>query len=189
LIFETDKIVILCVGRITKNKGYQILFDSIKYDLKSRNLALYFLGSQDYQTEGEQEELDRINAEIESLGLINHVFFLGFRRNTLDFLSACDLLVHPTKHEGFGLVLIEAMIMKKPIITTNVEAIPEILEGTGIVQLPFGDTTELRKKIIGFVENQNIFKNCISNGFERAKCFNLNRRVQAIIDYSSVLKS
>ena len=45
--------------------------------------------------------------------------------NTL--IAACDLLVHPTDMEGFGLSLVESMFLGLPIIASRVEAIPEIV--------------------------------------------------------------
>jgi glycosyltransferase involved in cell wall biosynthesis len=186
LFFGSYKLVILFVGRLTKFKGYHILFDSIKNELVSKNIALYFLGSPDKQTIGEQDELDRVNSEIISLGLQNHVFFMGFKKNTIDYLASCDLLVHPTEYEGFGLVLIEAMLLKKPIITTNVEAIPEVLEGTGIIQLPYGNTNALKEEIIKFSNNPQIYKNSIEKGFNRAIQFNLNNRVNKILEYCNL---
>jgi len=49
-----------------------------------------------------------------------------------------DLLVHPSQHEGFGLVLLEAMAARLPIVATRVSAIPEIvLDGqTGLLIQP-----------------------------------------------------
>lgn len=185
LVFQTNKKVILCVGRITKFKGYHILFDSIKYELKSREIALYFLGSPDKQTHDEQDEFDRVNKEIDSLGLKDHVFFLGFKNNTIDYIASCDLLVHPTQYEGFGLVLIEAMLLKKPIITTDVEAIPEILSGTGITQLPYGNSNALKDEIVKFLHEPKIYNDIIENGFQRAIQFSLINRVNKIVEYSN----
>jgi glycosyltransferase involved in cell wall biosynthesis len=182
-VFGCDKLIILCVGRITKFKGYQILFDAIKNELKSNNIALYFLGSPDKQTVDDQEEFDRVSREIIFLGLQNHVFFLGFKENIIPYLASCDLVVHPTKFEGFGLVLVEAMLLKKPIITTDVEAIPEILYGTGIIQLPFGNINALKEEIIKFLNNPEIYNSIIERGFQRATQFNSTNRVNKIAEY------
>jgi glycosyltransferase involved in cell wall biosynthesis len=184
LVFKTNKTVILCIGRITKFKGYHILFDSLKYDLKSKAIVLYFLGSPDKQTNDESVEFNRINNEINYLGLQNHVFFLGFKNNIIEYLTSCDLLVHPTQFEGFGLVLIEAMLLKKPIITTNVEAIPEILRDTGITQLPFGDIDMLKIEIFKYLQDPKMYNIIIERGFKRAIQFNVKNRVSKIVEYS-----
>jgi glycosyltransferase involved in cell wall biosynthesis len=186
LVFKTNKTVILCIGRITKFKGYHILFDSLKYDLKSKAIVLYFLGSPDKQTNDELVEFKRINNEINYLGLQNHVFFLGFKNNIIEYLASCDLLVHPTQFEGFGLVLIEAMLLKKPIITTNVEAIPEILCDTGITQLPFGDIDMLKIEIFKYLQDPKSYNNIIDKGFQRAIKFNVKSRVNKIVEYSNL---
>jgi glycosyltransferase involved in cell wall biosynthesis len=186
LVFKTNKTVILCIGRITKFKGYHILFDSLKYDLKSKEIVLYFLGAPDKQTNDELDEFKRINNEINYLGLQNHVFFLGFKNNVIEYLASCDLLVHPTQFEGFGLVLIEAMLLKKPIITTNVEAIPEILSDTGITQLSFGDLDKLKIEIFKYLQDPKSYNNIIYKGFQRAIQFNVKNRVNKIVEYSKL---
>ena len=186
LVFKTNKTVILCIGRITKFKGYHILFDSLKYDLKSKEIVLYFLGAPDKQTNDDLDEFKRINNEIIYLGLQNHVFFLGFKNNINEYLASCDLLVHPTQFEGFGLVLIEAMLLKKPIITTNVEAIPEILSDTGITQLSFGDIYNLKIEIFKYLQDPKSYNNIIYKGFQRAIEFNVKNRVNKIVEYSKL---
>jgi glycosyltransferase involved in cell wall biosynthesis len=83
-----------------------------------------------------------LRAELESLsndlGIRAFVRFLGFRSDTAAVMSAIDVLVLPSLWEGFGLVLLEAMASRKPIVASQVSAIPEIVDNgrTGYLVQP-----------------------------------------------------
>ena len=67
---------------------------------------------------GEGVEHDALRSQIERSGLSQTVRLLGFRRDVLDIINAADMLVLPSLAEPFGLVLLEAMALSKPIIAT-----------------------------------------------------------------------
>jgi len=72
------------------------------------------------ELEGELTELSR------SLGLENHVSFLGFRRDVAQILSALDVFVLPSLREGLPLSLMEAMCSSLPVLASRVGGIPEL---------------------------------------------------------------
>ena len=63
-------------------------------------------------------------------GLETAVLFTGYRSDTADLLNAIDIFIHPSLWEGFGLSVLEAMAMGKPVIATRVSALPELIEDT-----------------------------------------------------------
>jgi len=69
--------------------------------------------------------LDPLQAEARTLGVSEHVHFLGWRSNPYAILAALDVLVAPSLWEGFGLVFLEAMALSVPIISTCTSAIPK----------------------------------------------------------------
>jgi len=69
-------------------------------------------------------ELKRLTA---ALGLGERVHWLGWRDDAADLMAAFDMLLMPSLWEGFGLVLLEAMARRLPIIASRVSAIPEVL--------------------------------------------------------------
>ncbi len=60
--------------------------------------------------------------------------------------SLCSLFVYPSKYEGFGLPLLEAMTCGSPVITTNVSSLPEVVGDAGICVEP-GSVEQLSKEM------------------------------------------
>ena len=111
------------IGRLVPQKDYPTLLNAFSNVLKTvPNIELYVVG------EGYlQKDLIELG---KSLGINDKVHWLGKTEYTKEFLSRLDLFILPSKFEGFGLVLLEAMVAKKPIIAANNSAIPEVLGKT-----------------------------------------------------------
>ncbi len=62
------------------------------------------------------------------LGLTDRVIFTGWRTDVARLLAACDLYTMPSFEEPFGLVYVEAMAMKRPVIALESGGVPEIVE-------------------------------------------------------------
>ena len=71
--------------------------------------------------------LESLRNLAEDLGISKYVYFTGKQMNAIDFLSKMDTFVLPSRTEGFGLVLLEAMSTNLPIIASRVDGIPEVL--------------------------------------------------------------
>ncbi len=76
---------------------------------------------------GEGQERARLSAQIQHLGLEEHVFLVGALPEAARFLKAFDLFVLPSKSEGAGYVLLEAGLAAVPIVATRVGGIPELI--------------------------------------------------------------
>jgi glycosyltransferase involved in cell wall biosynthesis len=78
---------------------------------------------------GVGELLDQLKIEIGELGIQNSVKFLGLldREGVIDELGRCDCFVLSSRYETFGVVLIEAMLFGKPVISTSVGVAPTII--------------------------------------------------------------
>lgn len=59
---------------------------------------------------------------------MSNVFFTGQVGNVGDYVAALDVFIYPSRHEGLGSILLDAMEFGLPIIATNVGGIPEIVE-------------------------------------------------------------
>jgi L-malate glycosyltransferase len=114
---------ILCVAELQEYKAIDVLLHAAKPLLASdRSLTLVLAG--DGPLRGELEGLAN------SLGISNQTLFLGTQGATdvARLLHGCETMVLPSRMEPFGIVLIEAMACKKPVVATAVGGIPEIIE-------------------------------------------------------------
>ena len=82
-------------------------------------------------------ESDLKNRAIE-LGIQDKVIWAGFREDIPVVMNALDVFALTSEYEGLGLVLLEAMSASKPVVASNVSAIPEVVSDgiTGILFTP-----------------------------------------------------
>jgi glycosyltransferase involved in cell wall biosynthesis len=87
---------------------------------------------------------DQIFAEVESLGLASEVVFPGYvvQEELPLWYNAADLFVYPSRFEGFGLPVLEAMACGTPVVTSNVASLPEVAGDAALLVSP-DDETEL----------------------------------------------
>jgi glycosyltransferase involved in cell wall biosynthesis len=112
--------VLLAAGRLTEQKDFPTLLRALA--LLDDDIRLVLLG------EGElRASLERLAQE---LGIAKRVDFPGFSRNHYPACAACDVFVLSSKWEGLPTVLIEALFLGAPIVSTDCPSGPaEILEG------------------------------------------------------------
>ncbi|MBW1766973.1 MAG: glycosyltransferase [Deltaproteobacteria bacterium] len=164
-----DACLIGTVGRLIPVKGYEILLKAVAgIELDFR---LLIMG--DGPLKG---RLEKISLE---LGLSDKVKFLGFISEVSPMLSGLDIFVLPTLGEGFGLVLLEAMAHRLPIVSTNTMAVPEIVEDrkTGIL-VPPKDAAALKEAIETLIRSTDQRAKMGKRGWEKLiKMFSVDKMV------------
>ncbi len=128
------------VGRLTRQKGVDVLLHAFAQVEKGHPSARLILA-------GDGPDRPALMRLAQSLEL-RRAMFLGWRDDAADIMADVDLLVVPSRWEGFGLVALEAMALGKPIVASRVSALPEIIvpEETGLLVSP-GDPVELAGSI------------------------------------------
>ena len=111
------------VGRLTKVKGFDRLLSGLSklLDEGISNFHLYLLG--------QGEERNNLISLTESLGLNNHVSFLGYDTNPYRYAKQMDLFVCSSYIEGFSTAVSEAIMLGVPVLTTECSGMNEILKG------------------------------------------------------------
>ncbi len=115
-----EDIVILSTGRITEEKGYDILTNVIINGNFEKNIHFIIVGDGDY--------LQRMKDIIMNNQLKCKVHLLGYQKNVTQFYKSSDIFILCTKHETLGNSIIEACHNELPVIVSNVGGIPEIVE-------------------------------------------------------------
>lgn len=125
---NSEKMTLLYVGRLGARKGLDMLLRSLSC-LENPDIELLIAG-----TGRHEERLRRLSNE---LRIADQVRFLGYVPNDElpELYSSADIFILPSRYEGFGLVLLEAMACGTPVIGTDAGGIPTaIADGrTGIV--------------------------------------------------------
>jgi len=119
-----DEIVVGLVGRIEPAKGQLLLVDAISI-LASRGKKVHALIVGTSIIPG---YIDSLVSKASSLGVGDQIHFTGFHSSPTELMNCTDLCVLTTAYETFGLVLIEAMSVGKPVIGTNRGGVPEIID-------------------------------------------------------------
>jgi glycosyltransferase involved in cell wall biosynthesis len=87
---------------------------------------------------------DQIFTEVEALGLAGEVIFPGYigQEELPLWYNAADLFVYPSRFEGFGLPVLEAMACGTPVVTSSVSSLPEVA-GDAALLVPPDDEAQL----------------------------------------------
>jgi len=121
-----DRTIVAMLGRLDPQKGQEEFLRSISH-VSNRHPGVLYLIAGD-ETRGEQGYRQYLGQLVEQLGLGESVRFLPFTDDVPEFMAAIDLFVLPSYSETYGLVLIEAMAMEKPVVATSAGGVPEIVE-------------------------------------------------------------
>ena len=108
------------IGRLTHQKNYPTMLAA--FELFSKyldNAKILIIGV------GHLEE--ELREFVSELGISDKVIWVGKTSEINDHLKLMDLFVLSSHYEGFGLVLLEALSFKLPIVATNISAMPEVL--------------------------------------------------------------
>ena len=162
-------------GRLTAQKGQKHLIDIAK-KLKNQGLefTLFIAGSGDME-----EELRDL---IDENGLNNEIIMLGFVEDMDAFMNSIDVFLLTSEWEGFGFVLVEAMVREVPVVCFDITSNPEIIKDkeTGFL-VPFGDTNDFADKTFLLANDTQKRNEMGEAGRLRVReAFNLEDRIQEL---------
>lgn len=160
-----DEQIILYVGRIVREKGIQVLIQSIPEILQRIPASKFVIA-------GKGPYLDNLKAQADYLGISNRVYFTGFisdeERNKL--YRCADLAVFPSLYEPFGIVALEAMATMTPVIVSAVGGLVEFVEdGENGLTVPPNDPPRLAQAILQLLNKQNTARRLANNGYRLVK--------------------
>jgi len=186
-----DAFVLASVSRLFSWKGQRELVRAFaQVREKVRNVELMIVGA-DYN----MGDTDSFTAELEalakSLGVREHVHFTGARSDVPNVMAACDLFTLPSFEEPFGLVFLEAMAMRKPVVAIDNGGTPEVVEHelSGLLS-PAWDVPALAANIVRLLEDGELRERTGNHGRSRVlEYFNAQRMArEAGAAYERILK-
>lgn len=151
-----DEIILGCIARLVPQKSIDNIIRSI-YELKNKNVKLFIVGRGLLKN-----ELVSLTKELK---IENQIFWIEFVDDLKNFYKSIDIFVLTSHYEGLGLVFLEAMLSKKPIICSNSSAMPEIIKNNynGLLVKP--NNPILLSRSIKLLYNTSLRKKLSSNGY------------------------
>ena len=123
----TDELVVGHVGRFNQQKNHPFLLEVFAALLKKEPHAVLLLV-------GGGEDMPKIQAKAQALGVAEHVRFLGVRSDVADLMQAMDVFVFPSLYEGLPVTMVEAQAAGLPCIISD-KVPPECILTEGLVDV------------------------------------------------------
>jgi glycosyltransferase involved in cell wall biosynthesis len=144
------ELVIGVVSKLWEGKGHRNILEATKEVLKEfPNLKLLIVG--DGYLKPDLEKL------IKQLNIEDRVIFTGFRKDIPELTSLFDVAILASFFEGMGRVLLEAMVLEKPVIGTRVGGIVDVVdEGKTGLLVPPNDSAALAVTMTTLLRNQEL---------------------------------
>jgi glycosyltransferase involved in cell wall biosynthesis/GT2 family glycosyltransferase len=198
IMFETvdrknEKIRVFFIGRLERRKGIANLFEVIPNILaKHKNVEFRLAGADVKDNILRTTFKDYFRHKYKHL--LKNVSFLGEISNEQkeQELGFCDIFVSPSHYESFGIIFVEAMRHKKPVIGCNTGGMPEVVvhSVTGLLCKP-DNSHDLEKTLLTLIEDKNVRESMGQKGYERFKeMFTRERMAQGTLEiYKKVIEN
>ena len=139
-----DKPVFVSVARLHSRKGFHKLIDAHAQLLRDgfdHHIIVI----------GDGDEKENLKKQVESLGVTKSFEFLGSLLNPYPYVKNADFFILPSESESWPLIIADSLILQKPIISTNVGGIPEMINHEETGYLIKYDTQEMYKAMKKFL--------------------------------------
>jgi glycosyltransferase involved in cell wall biosynthesis len=173
-----DRVLASMVGNIREWKGQHIVLAALERLAPSvrERLHVMFIGAATPADEPFRRELE---ATVERAGLQRVVSFLGPRLDVPDLVNAADLAIHASvKPEPFGLVVVEAMALGKPVIGASTGGPAEVLTPECGITHDVRDPGELARSLTRLVNDPTERRRLGENALVRVEEFSVRRTIE-----------
>ena len=156
---------ILMVGTLYSQKNYPMAFNGVRI-LKENGTPCKL------RIAGDGPELSSLKKLAQKMKIDDLVQFLGQRKDIASLMQHSSIFWLTSNYEGFGLVLVEAMIAGIPIIATRVPGISEVIadKHDGLL-VEINDAENLAKKTLTILRDPSLAKKFKENGKKKALTF------------------
>lgn len=136
-----------CAASFHPRKGHDVLvaaFAVVAAQVPTARLALL----------GQGPGQDAVRSQLQALGLADRVALLGHHPLGHEVMAVLDAYVQPSIEEGFGLAVVEAMAMSRPVVVSDVGGMRQTVEdGVSGLRVPPGDATALAQAILSVLSD------------------------------------
>jgi len=171
------RVIILFVGRLSKEKGLRYLVEAIPNVIAIYPRAQFMLVGEDC---GVKHELLKLADELE---VKNRILFLEprFGSELSKIYRISTIFVLPSLYETFGLVVLEAMASGIPVVTTKVGGVETLIEHgfNGLLVSP-RNPSALAESIVTLLSKKSLYKRIRKQAIETSKTYSWNKIAEKI---------
>lgn len=180
-----DEVLFGVFGRLQRWKGQDVFVEAAAQVARGFPRARFVIvGGSVFGLE--PEFLAGLERRVAELGLSERLAFTGFRKDVPRLMAACDVVCHTTRvAEPFGMVLIEAMALERPVIATRGGGPSEIIDSDASgVLVPPDDAPALATAMLALAENPDRRRSIGAGGAARVRShFTIDRMASELFGY------
>lgn len=172
-IEKPNRLCIISIGRLEKQKGYDRLINALAALEKQKfDYTLWILG------EGSEKSV--LEQQIAEAKLCDKIFLLGFKENPYCWLNAADVFVCSSRAEGYSLVIAEAMILGKPVLSVDCAGPNELLNFGEYGKLVPNTDTDLYRMIYELLNDEIDLNKYADLAVQRREFFELSKVIEKV---------
>jgi len=149
---QPNHVLVGTVARLFENKGYEQLIEVMSAAApRSESLRFVWIGDGAHRPLYEEELRRR--------GLLDRVVLTGLLRPAAipEALAAIDILAHTSQWEGLPRAVVQALLMKKPVVSFNIDGAPEVvIPGWTGMLAPFNDTVSFSEALLKLAADSSL---------------------------------
>lgn len=153
LISLDNKLILCACGRFSQEKGFDLAVESANILKKNGvDFIWFFVGDGVLRNDLEKKITD--------YSLNENIIITGYVNNPFPYMKTCDIYIQPSYHESFGLSIKEALILGRPVVSTDTVGAHTLLDNTEFGEIVDINANAIAQGIITAVERQKQGKYC-----------------------------
>ncbi len=174
--YDPDEPLLGVFGRLSSEKGQRTAVEAMFLIAKGNPSPSLSHGERGFEDAhlaivGDGKDRSDLEASVDALGIRESVTFIGFMQDVREMMSACDVVIVPSSRgEGFGLVAVEAMALRKPVVASAQGGLPEIVvpDETGLL-VPPNDPQALAEAVCRLLSDPDLARAMGAKGRARVE--------------------
>lgn len=171
---KSNSFIFVSVGRLSREKGYDRLIEAVsvlnkyKYDYE-----IWIIGEGN-----ERKNLEKLIKE----NNIDNIRLLGFKENPYSYIALSDMFICSSRVEGYSTAVTEALVLKKPVMTTDCAGMDEILDNGKYGKIIKNNTDGIYRGMKEILESSEEYTKYLMLAIERSNYFKINKSISRYED-------
>lgn len=162
-INDQGRTIVGIIARLDQVKDHETFIKAASSLLKERDDILFLIA-------GDGNDKKRLISLVEDFGLRDKIYFLGFVKDQYSFFNTIDINTLTSLSESFPYAILEGAIMKKPIISTDVGGLSQLIQqGNNGYLIAVGDSENLANKINILANDKDKLKDMGENLYNKVR--------------------